>query len=670
MSPIQPMTPPSPEPAPVEAATLRRSGGASPATVAGRIRLPSRRAPVAAAPVSPPVADAGSDARSGSPAPTATVQRATRVARAGDEAPLRASSQLMAQARYHDAERVLLQAVADHPDSLRLRRNLVVVYLVLSKHQEAHALLGPLLKALPDDENLLLNHATVLFRLDHLHESRLVLESLVRQYPDNALARTNLASIFLNNLHEPERALEVLAPALPAAQNDPSVHFAIACIHTKLGQLDLAKAHYDRALAIRPGHLESLSNQLFVFHYAYPVDLDQVRDLALRHGTWMHQDARRRGWVSPPPAPRLAPRRLRIGLLSADLRVHPVGHFLESVLDALRQREVDLFAYANQSKTQAVPARIRGAFLRWHDVLEETDQRLAQLIADDDLDVLLDLSGHTTGNRLGMLLRRPARRQVSWLGYFGTTGLPCIDAVIADPHCVPASEARFFTERLLYMPHTRLCLSAPDRAPEVATDPPMAAVPHITFGCFQNAHKINDHVLGLWQRILRAAPGAVLRLQNGQFELSAQVLRMRARLREAGIDLRRVWMSPILPREHYLDQYAEVDVLLDTFPYPGGTTTAEAIWMGVPTLTLATPGMLGRQGQALLENVGLGDWVAHSADDYVAKAVALAQDREGTVAHLRQLRGHLRETARKSPLFDSETFAAELERLMRQLCNE
>jgi predicted O-linked N-acetylglucosamine transferase (SPINDLY family) len=652
MNPSQ-SPPPSPPPkAAAASVTVGRRPGAAPATVVGQIALAPRTGPDAARfPL-----DRG---------PAVPPQSADALA----ERSLRQANQMMTQARFHDAERILKQAVVDHPGSLRLRRNLVAVLLMLSRNEEARTLIEPLLKALPDDENLLLNHATVLFRLEHLHEARLALEELVRRYPGNAMARTNLASIFLNNLHQPERALELLSPILPTSDQDASVQFAMGCICGKLGQLDRAMAHYDRALALRPGHLESLSNQLFVHHYAFPVDLERVRDIAQRHGRWLQDDARRRGWVKPPAASRAPAGRLRIGVLSADLRAHPVGHFLESVLDALRQRPVELFAYANQSPGSVVPSRIRGAFVRWHDVLEQTDERLASTIAADDLDVLLDLSGHTTGNRLGVLLRRPARRQVSWLGYFGTTGLPCMDAVIADPHCVPESETRFFCERVLRMPHSRFCLTAPPDAPEVAPDPPWADLPHIRFGCFQNANKINDHVLALWQRILQASPGAVLRLQNGQFELSAQVLRMRERLREAGIDLRRVWISPILPREHYLGQYAEVDVLLDTFPYPGGTTTSEALWMGVPTLTLATPGMLGRQGQALLENVGLGDWVTHSPDDYVAHAVALARDRAGTVARLRQLRRDLRETARTSPLFDAPRFAKDFEALLRRFCS-
>jgi predicted O-linked N-acetylglucosamine transferase (SPINDLY family) len=167
--------------------------------------------------------------------------------------------------------------------------------------------------------------------------------------------------------------------------------------------------------------------------------------------------------------------------------------------------------------------------------------------------------------------------------------------------------------------------------------------------------------------VLDAVPDSVLKLQNGRFDEPQQVLRMRQRLRAAGIDLRRVFISNNLAREHYLGQYAEVDVLLDTFPYPGGTTTAEAIWMGVPTLVLATPGMLGRQGQAMLENVGLADWVAVSEEDYVAKATALAHNRPRAVERLRTLRRELRETARRSPLFDAVRFAGDLERLLREV---
>ena len=163
-------------------------------------------------------------------------------------------------------------------------------------------------------------------------------------------------------------------------------------------------------------------------------------------------------------------------------------------------------------------------------------------------------------------------------------------------------------------------------------------------------------------------PGSVLRLQSLKLDNAGEARRLRERVVAAGIDWGRVQLVGGQPRDKYLERYNEVDVLLDTFPYPGGTTTAEAIWMGVPTITLATPGMLGRQGQAMLQSVGLGDWVVHSADEYVAMAQTLAQDRAATVARLGQMRRSLRETALKSPLFDAERFAKDFERLLRNFC--
>jgi protein O-GlcNAc transferase len=573
---------------------------------------------------------------------------------------------LVGQGRFHEAEQVLLQALAQYPNSVPVQRHLATVFLALAKHREALALLKALAASHPDDQQVLLNLSTALFKLDNLYESHMALESLVKRFPANTQARVNLASIHLNNLKNPEKALEVLLPA--AAEPHAGLQFALGCVYGKLGDHLPSLEHYARGLEIDPSHGETLSNYLFSLHYGPSVDLEHVRSVSEKHGRAIHDNAVRRGIVRPPAPPRPVGRRLRVGILSADLRVHPVGHFLETVLSELRQREVDLLAYANQAKGAFVPERIKAAFGTWRDILDETDQWVTDTMAGDDLDVLLDLSGHTTGNRIGVLARRPVRRQLSWLGYFGTTGLPFIDAVIADPHCVPPQETRFFTERLLFMPHSRLCLTPPANAPAVAPEPPMAALPWITFGCFQNASKINDRVLSVWKRVLDAVPDSVLRLQNGRFDEQQQVLRLRERLRAAGIDLRRVFISNNLAREHYLGQYAEVDVLLDTFPYPGGTTTAEAIWMGVPTLALATPGMLGRQGQAMLVNVALGDWVAHSEDDYVAKAAALAADRPAAVAKLRALRRDLRETARNSPLFDAKAFAADLERLLRDVC--
>jgi protein O-GlcNAc transferase len=571
----------------------------------------------------------------------------------------------LADQRHAAAETLLRQALALDAASPLARRKLVVALLFLGKTEEAQSWLAPLLEAHPRDANLLFNQAVVWIRLKKPAEAGATLQNLIALYPDHVQGRVHLANLLL---HDPERAMAVLQPVLAQAPTDAELSFMLGCVCERLRDPKAAVAHYAQALVVNPGHVEALSNWLFTQHYVYPVDNEQVKATAVRHGQHVFEAAQRQGWVKPPRQRQPARPVMRIGVLSSDLRANVVGHFLASVLEALGQRRVELIAYANQGAKDPQAARIRAAFSRWHQILSLSDAKVADLIESDELDVLLDLNGHTKGHRLGVLLRRPAPRQVSWLGYFGTTGMPFIDAVITDPHCVPANEAHHFSEPLLRMPHSRFCLTAPAEAPAIAPDPPMASSPVITFACFQNLTKINGAVLALWRRVLEAVPASVLRLQSLKLDNAGEARRLRDRLVAAGIDWGRVRLMAGQPRDKYLEQYNEVDVLLDTFPYPGGTTTAEAIWMGVPTITLATPGMLGRQGQAMLENVGLGDWVVHSEDGYVAMALALAQERAATVARLGQLRQSLRETALKSPLFDAQRFAKDLERLLRNFC--
>lgn len=574
---------------------------------------------------------------------------------------------LLKNERLKEAEGLLREAVALAASDSAPQRQLALVLM----RQERHALALPLLKALlkkqPGDAALLLNLAVVMFRLNRGEEAKSVLTELLRLHPQHVQGRIYLANAFL---HQPQRALDILRPLIDQGVSHADLSFILATLHERLQSPKEALQHYEAALTLKPNHADSLSNWLLTRHYVYPVDLDAVREKAVRHGLVLEQEAQAAGWVFSPSVRRPAAKRLKVGILSSDLRKHVVAYFLESVLQALAAQGVELFAYANHEASEQASDGIKACFARWHDIKQLPDLEAARLIAADDLDVLLDLNGHTNGRRLGVLQRKPAPRQVSWLGYFGTTGLPFIDAVIADPHCVPPDEARYFSEPLLYMPRSRLCLSAPKDAPPVAPQPPMASLPWITFGCFQNINKINDRVLALWRRVLDAVPASVLRLQSLRLDSDLKVLRLRERLCAAGIDTKRVWMGPALPRNAYLAQYAEIDVLLDTFPYPGGTTTAEAIWMGVPTLTLATPGMLGRQGQAMLNNVGLADWVAHSEDEYLSKAASLAQDKPGAILRLQTLRRELRNTAQRSALFDAQTFAKDLEQLLRNYCEQ
>lgn len=529
--------------------------------------------------------------------------------------------------------------------------------------------------------------ATLAARTHRLALAVALYQDLLREQPGHVEALANLG-LSLQKLQRHEEAVVHLRQAIALRPGHANSHLNLGLTYQSLGRAQEAKASYEAALALEPGHLQAhfnlakwwqdafdfeeasrayqatlaleprhadaLANLVFVQHYRYPPDEAS------------HQALLRRCAQLYPAAPAW-PRRpahakpLRVGLVSADLHQHPVGYFLRDVLLALASTvvasgELRLLAYANDPTSDELTECIRPVFEAWHTVDLWTDERLAAQIHSDGVDILVDLSGRTAGNRLTVFAAKPAPLQVSWLGYFASTGLPQMDAILADPVCVPEGEESLYVEQVVRLPHTRLCMSPPVAAPEPSA-PPVLRNGFITFGCYQTLPKINHGVLAAWAHILAACPQARLRLQAPQFSDAGQLARFGERLHAAGIDAARVDLMPPVSRAQYLDSYSQVDILLDTFPYPGGTTTAEALWMGVPTLTLAMPGMLGRQGQAMLCKLGLHDWVTHSEAEYMAQAVAWGQGGSQVAERLQSLRQQMRSQAASSPLFDAPRFA-------------
>jgi predicted O-linked N-acetylglucosamine transferase (SPINDLY family) len=539
--------------------------------------------------------------------------------------------------------------------------------------------------------------ATLAARTHRLALAVELYQDLLREQPGHVEALANLG-LSLQKLQRHEEAVVHLRQAIVLRPGHANSHLNLGLTYQSLGRDQEAKASYQAALALEPGHLQanfnlakwwqdafdfeeasrayqatlaleplhadSLANLIFVQHYRYPPDEDA------------HQALLRRCAQVYPTAPEW-PRRpdqaqvLRVGLVSADMRQHPVGYFLRDVLLALASTavasgELRLLAYANDPTSDELTESIRPVFEAWHTVDLWTDERLAAQIRSDGVDILVDLSGRTAGNRLPVFAAKPAPLQVSWLGYFASTGLPQMDAILADPVCVPEGEESLYVEQVVRLPHTRLCMSPPVGAPDPSA-PPVLSNGFITFGCYQTLPKINPGVLAAWAHILAACPQARLRLQAQQFSDAGQLTRFGERLRAAGIDAARVDLLPPVSRAQYLASYSQVDILLDTFPYPGGTTTAEALWMGVPTLTLAMPGMLGRQGQAMLCSLGLHDWVTQNEAEYMAQAVAWGQGGDQVAVRLQSLRQQMRSQAVSSPLFDAQRFARDWWAAMQDL---
>lgn len=352
----------------------------------------------------------------------------------------------------------------------------------------------------------------------------------------------------------------------------------------------------------------------------------------------------------------LADRPLRIGYVSADLCQHTVGLFVKGVLKAHDPSRVQVFAYSAGQVKDWVTDEVRAvATLRDVSVLD--DAALAAQIRADGIDVLVDLSGHTAGSRLTAFAHRPAPVMVSWLGYFATTGLPTMDAVLLDEwHAPPSTEAQF-VEPILRLPSGRFCYQPVPWAPAEVALPPVERNGYITFGCFNNTAKFNVGVFDAWAQVLQTVPDARLILKWRTFNDEAFRQQVTDAFVARGIPAERIELRGPSFHADLLKEYADIDIALDPFPFTGGLTSCEALWMGVPVITWPQSRVVSRQTWAFLNQIGLPELAAQDANDYVRIAAELANDR----ARLAHLRATLRDRMRASPLMDVAGFTRQLE---------
>lgn len=503
--------------------------------------------------------------------------------------------------------------------------------------------------AIVDRANLLLNDNK------YLEALRLYREAL-DIYPEYARAHYNIG-VVLNLLGKTEEAVNSYRKALKAEPGDVEAHYNLGNLLREQGELDGAVASYREALSLRPDYPEAHSNLLFTLnclpHMPVATYLEEVRCYGRR--TSGKVGGRFSEWRCA-----VKPERLRVGLVSGDLGEHPVGYFLENMLAEIDRTKMELVAYPTYNRDDALTARIRPRFSSWKPLQGKSDEEAAHLIHADGVHVLLDLSGHTRHKRLPVFAWKPAPVQATWLGYLASTGITEMDYIIADSVTVGESQQNHFTEKVWYLPETMFCFSPPLVCNAPATTLPALHNGYITFGSFQNLAKINDDVLTVWGRIFQELPQARLRIQNRMLEYPEIRDKLQRRLSLCGIAPERVTLVKATPRKEYFATHALIDIILDTFPYSGCTTICGALYMGVPTVTLAGETMLARQGASLLTWAGLSDWVALDVDEYVEKAVANSTDLE----KLARLRNVLRQQVLASPLFAGQRFARNFEAAM------
>ncbi|HTP63146.1 MAG TPA: tetratricopeptide repeat protein [Burkholderiales bacterium] len=475
----------------------------------------------------------------------------------------------------------------------------------------------------PDSAEACYQLATVAMAQNRLDEAAAGFRETLRLQKNFALAENNLGNV-------------LLAQARPED--------AIAC--------------FERTQQLEPEFAGAYSNVLFAMNFLAELPAETVWEA---HKRWGERHA------LPLSGKRLASgasdpnRRLRVGYVSGDFRAHSISLFIEPVLEHHDRRSVEVFCYADVVARDAVTARLESLSDHWVSLTGCSDESAAARIREDGIDVLVDLAGHTGANRLLAFARGPAPVQATWMGYPNTTGMKAMDYritdALADP---PGLTERFYAETLVRMPDSLWCYRPDGIAPPVNRLPALGAG-HVTFGSFNNFAKVNSWTRRLWANLLRANPGARL-MVIGVPEGSARE-RVLAEFSSLGIDAARLTLTPRLSRQDFFLRHHDVDIALDPFPFQGGTTTCESLWMGVPVLSLAGKVFAARAGVSLLTNAGLPQLLAQSPEEFAQLGVRLASDLHA----LSELRQGLRDRMQASPLMNARRFVVNLEAAYREM---
>lgn len=567
------------------------------------------------------------------------------------------------QGRVADAVELLARAHKADPKHAVCEMRYGVALIAAQRPADAEKHLRHAVATKPDFHEGWDNLAYCLKTLNRLAEAIACHEKAVGLKPDYAVGWYN----FGLTLSLSGRSFEALAchdRALAADPNYAVARFGRAQALQQTHRIPEAIEEYGRFIALQPAHPEARSYRLFALHYLDNVSREQLLAEHVAYGRVVGQPK-----VFEFPNRRDAERKLRVAILSPDLRTHSCAFFLEPLLQHLDRERFELYLYHDHIREDAVSRRLRAKASVWRNFASQLPASVEKAIREDAPDILIDLAGHTgMTSRLPLLARRLAPVQILYLGYPDTSGVPAMDYRFTDALADPEGADAFATEKLVRFAPTAWTYAPPADAPEVGA-PPCLARGHVTFGCFNNLAKVNDRVLGLWGRVLQAIPTGRLHLKGRGFSDAAVRARYHERFARTGVPVDRVdLVERTAEIADHLGVYRDVDIALDTFPYHGTTTTCEALWMGRPVVTLAGDCHMARVGVSLLTAVQHPEWIARDEADYVRIAAELAANPARIAADSAALRG----AVRASPLFDhagqSARFGEALRNCWREWC--
>lgn len=586
-----------------------------------------------------------------------------------------------------EAVRLIQRAVQVDPANGQAFSNLGTALLELKRPDEAIEALRSAAKLLPDSPDVLGNYGRALRRRRYFKEAVEVYRRATELAPERPGLLSALGVALAENGEFPA-ALEAHEKALALAPDRADLRNNVAHVHRIMGDHKKSEEAFREAVALDPKHGEfqlglgrslniqgkvgeaieryraaqdagvmSTNFELALMFYQNHVLENDPRQAVVDARKYA---ARRSAGVVPFTSWQNSlekDRPLRLGWVSPDFKSHPVGRFLDAMMHEINPDRIDMYAYAQEDRPgDPVYESIRKAMPHWRSISEMSDEEVAREVRRDRIDVLVDLTGHTANNRLGVFAFKPAPVSVTWLGYFATTGYDTIDYVLCNRWLVPENEEDQWVERPWRLPDTHWCYTMPKADIPVVPTPALGGAP-FTFGSYNNFEKINDASIALWSRCMHAVPGSKLLLRSS-LQNTAQEERLKAGFAAHGLDADRVTIESAGKQyEAHLASYGLLDIALDPFPYNGGTTTTESLLMGVPVLTLRGDRFVAHLAETNLQSAGLSDWVASSPDDFVAIAKRWAEHPED----LNALRLGLRQRVMASRLFDAKRFADDLE---------
>jgi protein O-GlcNAc transferase len=561
------------------------------------------------------------------------------------------------QGRLDSAIELLRQAIRLKPGFAEAYDMLANALKAAGKLDEALAAYRRAIELKPDLAESHSNLGNVLLELRQFDEAITSYQQAIRLKPNHTGVYCNLGTALYAN----EQTDDAIAAFRHAVQLKPD--FALA--HNNLGnalkdigQLDEAIAAYRQAIRLKPDFMFAHSNLLYALHYHPGYDAKTIYE---EHRRWNHQFAEpARKFIRPHTNNRDPDRRLRIGYVSPDFRECPIGPTLLPLLREHDHQQMEIFCYSHVLRPDARTDQLRSHADVWRNLVGLPDSQALSLIQQDGLDILVDLALHTGNRHLMIFAHKPAPVQVAWLAYPGTTGMPAIDYRLSDPYLDPPdSDLSLYSERTIRLPETYWCYSVPGPTPDPS--PPRAATTaNITFGCLNNFAKVLPPTLDLWAEILQRMPHSRLIIHSRP---GSHLNAVRARFAAQNISPDRLEFLSRQPWPQYASTYGRIDIALDPFPWAGGITTCDALWMGVPVVTLAGHTAVGRGGASILSNVGLPKLIAQTPQQYLQIATELASD----LPRLTELRQTLRPRMQASPLMDAPRFARNIEAAYRQM---